>query len=144
MLVLRGFSIRIMSSDLSLGSLTLMRSCIGDCDPVAVMILMSSFCFCGMLAIRVASSIISCCSLYENTITDLSLSFSSSVDSEVDLVDLMVLFGTGEICVKESLDESADDVGGVLDVLVALNGCSFVRGRRKKVFLQFSSNRLLA
>ena len=108
------------------------------------MILMSSFCFCGMLAIRVASSIISCCSLYENTITDLSLSFSSSVDSGVDLVDLMVLFGTGEICVMESLDESADDVGGVLDVLVVLNGCSFVRGRRKKVFLQFSSNRLLA
>ena len=108
------------------------------------MILMSSFCFCGMLAIRAASSSISCCSLYENTITDLSLSFSSSVDSEVDLVDLMVLFGTGEICVKESLDESADDVGGVLDVLVALNGCSFVRGRRKKVFLQFSSNRRLA
>ena len=108
------------------------------------MILMSSFCFCGMLAIRAASSIISCCSLYENTITNLLLSFSSSVDSGVDLVDLMVLFGTGEICVMESLDESADDVGGVLDVLVALNGCSFVRGRRKKVFLQFSSNRLLA
>ena len=108
------------------------------------MILMSSFCFCGMLAIRAASSIISCCSLYENTITDLSLSFSSSVESDVDLMELMILLGTGEICVKESLDESADDVGGVLDVLVALNGCSFVRGRRKKVFLQFSSNRLLA
>ena len=105
---------------------------------------MSACCFSGMLAIRAASSSISCCSLYENTITDLSLSFSSSVDSEVDLVDLMVLLGTGEICVNESLDESADDVGGVLDVLVALNGCSFVRGRRKKVFLQFSSNRLLA
>ncbi len=97
-----------------------------------------------MLAIRAASSNISCCSLYENTMTDLSLSFSSSVDSEDDLVDLVVLSGTGEICVKESLDESADDVGGVLDVHVALNGCNFVRGRRKKVFLQFSSNRLLA
>jgi hypothetical protein len=108
------------------------------------MIFMSAFCFSEMLAIRTASSNISCFSLYENIITDLSLSFSSSVDSEVDLVDLMVLFGTGEICVNESLDESADDVGGVLDVLVALNGCSFVRGRRKKVFLQFSSNRLLA
>ncbi len=105
---------------------------------------MSAFCFSGMLAIRAASSSISCCSLYENTITDLSLSFSSSFDSEFDLVDLMVLFGTGEICVKESLDEFADDVGGVLDVLVALNGCNFVRGRRKKVFLQFSSNRRLA
>jgi hypothetical protein len=98
------------------------------------MILISAFCFCGMFAIRAASSIISCCSLYENTITDLSLSFLSSLDSEADL----------EICVKESLDESADDVGGVLDVLVTLDGCSFVRGRRKKVFLQFSSNRLLA
>jgi hypothetical protein len=108
------------------------------------MIFMSAFCFSGMLAIRAASSSISCFSLYENTITDLSLSFSWSVDSEAHLVDLMALFGTGEICVKESLDESADDVGGVLDVLVALNGCSFVRGRRKKVFLQFSSNRLLA
>ncbi len=105
---------------------------------------MSAFCFSEMLAIRTASSNISCFSLYENIITNLSLSFSSSVDSEVDLVGLMVLFGTGEICVNESLDESADDVGGVLDVLVALNGCSFVRGRRKKVFLQFSSNRLLA
>lgn len=105
---------------------------------------MSAFCFSEMLAIRTASSSISCFSLYENTITDLSLSFSSSVESDVDLMDLMVLLGTGEICVKESLDESADDVGGVLDVLVALNGCSFVRGRRKKVFLQFSSNRLLA
>ncbi len=108
------------------------------------MILMSAFCFSGMLAIRAAASSISCCSLYENTISDLSLSFSSSVDSEADLVDLTVLFGTEDICVKESLDESVDDVGGVLDVLVALNGCSFVRGRRKKVFLQFSSNRLLA
>jgi hypothetical protein len=105
---------------------------------------MSSFCFSEILAIRTASSNISCFSLYENTITDLSLSFSSSVESDVDLIDLLVLLGTGEICVKESLDESADDVGGVLDVLVALNGCSFVRGRRKKVFLQFSSKRLLA
>ena len=86
------------------------------------MILMSAFCFSGMLAIRAASSSISCCSLYENTITDLSLSFSSSVDSEADLVVLMALLGTGDICVKESLDKSADDVGGVLDVLVALNG----------------------
>ncbi len=58
---------------------------------------MSAFCFSGMLAIRAASSIISCCSLYENTITDLSLSFSSSVDSESDLVALIALFGTGEI-----------------------------------------------
>ncbi len=142
--MLRGFSIRMMSSELAFGSLTVMRSRIGDCDPVAVMIFMSAFCFSEMLAIRIASSSISCFSLYENTSADLSLSFSSSVESDVDLIDLMVLLGTGEICVKESLDESADDVGGVLDVLVALNGCIFVRGRRKKVFLQFSSNRLLA
>jgi hypothetical protein len=81
--------------------------------------------------------------LYENTIANLSLSSSLS-DSDDDLVELISFFGTGEICVKESFDESADEVGGVLDVLVALNGCSFVRGRRKNVFLQFSSNRLLA
>ncbi len=81
--------------------------------------------------------------MYENTIANLSLSSSLS-DSDDDLVELISFFGTGEICVKESFDESADEVGGVLDVLVALNGCSFVRGRRKNVFLQFSSNRLLA
>jgi hypothetical protein len=96
------------------------------------MILINAFCFSGMFAIRAASSSISCCSLYENTITDLSLSLSSS-ESDADLVDLIALFGTGEICVKESLDESADDVGVVLDVLVALKGCSFA------VFFKWSS-----
>ncbi len=97
----------------------------------------------GTLASRTASSRISCVSLNENTIADLSLSFSLS-DSNDDLVELISFFGTVEICVNESFDESADEVRGVLEVLVALNGCSFVRGRRKNVFLQFSSNRLLA
>ena len=99
---------------------------------------MSAFCFSGMLAIRAASSSISCCSLYENTIADSSLLLSSLLpDSDFDLVELISFFGTGEICVNESFDESADEVGGVLDMLVALNGCSFVRVRRKNVFLQF-------
>ncbi len=109
------------------------------------MILISALCFSGMFAIWAASSSISCCSLYENTIADSSLLLLSSLpDSDVDLVDLISFFGTGEICVKESLDESADEVGGVLELLVFLSGCSFVSGRRKNVFLQFSSNRLLA
>jgi hypothetical protein len=66
------------------------------------------------------------------------------LDSDDDLVESISFFETGEICVNESFDESADDVGGVLDLLDALNGCSFVRGRIKNVFLQFSLNRLLA
>ncbi len=107
------------------------------------MIFINAFSCSGTLASRTASSQICCFSLYENTIADLSLSSSSS-DSDDDLVELISFFGTGEICVNESFDESADEVGGVLDVLVALNGCNFVRGRRKNVFLQFSSNRLLA
>ncbi len=49
-----------------------------------------------------ASSRISCCSLYENTIADLLLSSLSS-DSNADFVELIFLFGTGDICVNESL-----------------------------------------
>jgi hypothetical protein len=47
--------------------------------------------------------------------------------------------------VNKSFNEFADDdVGGVLGVIaVGLNRCIFVRGRRKKVFLQFSSKRCL-
>ncbi len=79
-----------------------------------MMILMSAFCCSGIFAILTASSSISCCSLYENAMADLSLSVSSSSESEADFVDFRLCFGTGEICVNESFDESADEVGGVV------------------------------
>jgi hypothetical protein len=51
--------------------------------------------------------------LYDNAIVDLSLPPSSlNSDADSDLVEI-IFFGTGEICVNESFDELADDVGGV-------------------------------
>ncbi len=72
-----------------------------------MIIFINAFSSSGTLASQTASSIISCFSLYENTIADLSLSSSSS-DSDDDFVELISFFGSGEICLKESFDESAD------------------------------------
>jgi len=102
---------------------------------MAVIIFINAFCCSGTFANLAASSRTSCCSLCENTIADLSLSSSSS-DSDADLVEFISFFGTGDNCVNESFDEFADDVGGVSEMLiVGLNGCNFVKGRRKNVFL---------